>query len=61
MVTLEHPNCLYGSCCDDAHDDAELIHLVRGELDLIEEGQDGTEHFTRREIAEIRRWLITSS
>ena len=51
------PSCLVGGHVDDARDDAELIHLVRIELDLIEEGQDGTQHYTRRDLATIRRWL----
>ncbi len=55
-MRLKPPACIVGYV-DDAKDEGELIHSVRTELDLIEEGQDGTEEYTPREVAAIRRWL----
>ena len=57
MTTLKAPVCLAGGPSDEAGDDKELVHLVRVQLDLIQEGQEGTSHYTRREVATIRRWL----
>ena len=54
---LTYPLCLIGGCIDDVTTDAEIIHCARIQLDLIEEGQDGTEEYTRRDITEIRRFL----
>ncbi len=50
------PICL-GPGWEDALDDAEVRDWVRTELDLIREGQDGTQHFTQCDIAVIVRWL----
>lgn len=43
-------------CCaaDDARTMDELISAVRTELDLTEEGQDGT---SRRNLKPLRNWL----
>jgi len=51
------PACLVGSGCDDARTVEDLAFGARIELDLIEECQDGTEHYTKREIASIRRFI----
>ena len=34
----------------------DLIWYIRIQLDLIEEGQDGT-HYTKREVNSIKKWL----
>ncbi len=56
---LDYPACLVGGPGDDAKTDSELVDVTQTQLDLIDEGQDGTEHYTKREIAAIRRWLRT--
>jgi len=48
------PDCLIGGGCDDATDPEEMIHLAKVQLDLIEEGQDGTEE---DDPDAIRKWL----
>ena len=48
------PPSLVGGCADDARTMGELIHAARIQLDLIEEGQDGTEEDNPDEI---RKWL----
>lgn len=45
------------SAADDAQTPEEVIHMVRCELDLIEEGQDGTEDYTRQDISSIKKFL----
>lgn len=42
---------------DDAPTPAELVNIVRIELDLIEEGQEAAEHYTQADVAKIRRFL----
>lgn len=51
------PLCLVGSSCDDATSIAELAALAETELDLIDEGQDGTEDCTPADRREILRFL----
>lgn len=53
------PACLVGDI-DDAGDLAEAVHLAVCQLDLIEEGQDGTEHYTRHNIRQIKRWIAAN-
>ena len=53
------PRCI-DSGWEDARTDSELIDWVRSELALILEGQDGTQHYTARDIAAIKRWLDSS-
>lgn len=50
------PLCLVG-CLDDAETINDLWWLVRIELDLIEEGQDGTD-YSRQEVTAIRNYLL---
>lgn len=50
------PACLVGDI-DDAADLAEAVHLAVCQLDLIEEGQDGTEHYTRQNVRQIKKWI----
>lgn len=57
ILKLRPPTCLVGGPVDDAASDKELLHLVRIQLDLIEEGQDGTEGYSRREVTAIKQWL----
>jgi len=56
-MRLKPPACIGSGPWDDARDDAELVHSVQIELDLIKEGQEGTAAYTRRDVAAIRRWL----
>lgn len=56
-MKLKPPACMVGGYVDDAQDDGMLTHLVQIELDLIEEGQEAANYYTRREVASIRRWL----
>lgn len=50
------PGCLV-SDVDGAKDLAEAVHLARIQLDLIEEEQDGTEHYSKDDVAKIKRWV----
>lgn len=50
------PLCLVGTSCDDASSLAELRHLVRCEIDLIEEGEDAANDYSRQDLAAIRRY-----
>ena len=63
------PKCLIGSGADDfTAIEAEAQHfgeppmailrgLVRTELDLIEEGQEAAEYYTKREVQTVRNYL----
>lgn len=51
------PTCLIGGSIDDAKTLDEAIHLAKIDLDLIEEGQDGTEEYTRGDVRDIRKWI----
>ncbi len=57
MKLLQPPLCCIGGSVDDARTNDEVVDCVQSELDLINEGQDGTEEYTRREVTGIRRWL----
>lgn len=35
----------------------DLVSCMETELDLIEEGQDGAEEYTKRDIAAMKRWI----
>jgi hypothetical protein len=50
----ELPDCMTGSAADDAQTAEDLISVCRTQLDLIEEGQDGTED---DDPDAIRAWL----
>ena len=50
------PACLQGGPTDDAADESEAKWLALIQLDLIEEHQDGTGVYTKKEIAQIRRY-----
>ena len=50
------PDCLAGDVCDAA-DLEEAVALATTQLDLIHEGQDGTEHYTRRDVRAIEKWI----
>lgn len=39
------------------NDVADVVWAVRLELDLIEEGQDGTDEYTEKDIREIKAFL----
>ena len=43
--------------CDDADTVAELLSAAKTELDLILEGQDGTDDATPKDIAAIRQFI----
>lgn len=45
--------------CPDAWTAKDFVWEVRLELDLIEEIQDGTEEYTKRDIQKIRKFLKT--
>ncbi len=51
------PACIGSGPWDDAKDNDELVNSVGIELELILEGQDGTEHYTSRDVAAIKKWL----
>jgi hypothetical protein len=36
---------------------AEVVWHAQIELDLIAEGQDGTEHYTKREVRQIQKFV----
>lgn len=50
------PNCLAGDI-DDASTTEEALALATTQADLIEEGQDGTEQYRKRDIVTIRNWV----
>lgn len=50
------PACLIGDI-EDATTIEQAVSLARVQLDLIEERQDGTEHYTKANIKSIRRWI----
>lgn len=52
----EVPPCLLGDICD-ARTLEEAVHLAVIQLDLIEEGQDGTGDYTPADVKRIRRWI----
>lgn len=41
----------------DGDDIDELIHEVQIEIDLIEEGQEAAELYTKKQVNDLRRWL----
>jgi len=51
------PCCLVGSACSDATSLDELLDCAQTELDLYEEGQDGTDDWSRRDANSVRRFL----
>lgn len=46
-----------GTGAEDAQTPGMAIHLVRCELDLIEEGQEAAENYTPAQVRKIRAWL----
>ena len=48
------PVCMAGALNGDERTEFDLIHLVRIEIDLIEEGEDGTDP---ADLGPLRRWL----
>lgn len=50
------PECLWGDV-DGAEDLLHAKYLAQVQLDLIEEGQDGTEDYTPVQIAQIKRFI----
>lgn len=57
LETLRHYPAAVKAGALDGRSVDESIALVETELDLIEEGQEAAEHYTKREIAQIREWL----
>lgn len=55
-VLISLPACLAGDV-DDAADLTEAIHIAKCQLDIIAEGQDGTDHYTPADVREIRNWI----
>lgn len=56
----KEPDCLSADICD-ARDLDEAVWLAIIQLDLIEEGQDGTEHYTSKNVKEIKAWIKANS
>lgn len=50
------PDCIAGDICD-ARDVAEAVNLAEIQLDLIAEGQDGTEDYSAADVKKIKAWI----
>lgn len=35
----------------------DIVACIETQIDLIEEGQDGAENYTRRDVAAMKRWV----
>ena len=59
--TLDLKGLPCGTQAEEADDMEHAIHIVRCELDLIEEGQEAADCYTPAQVRQIRKWLAKHS